>query len=132
MTRPGISVSVILASGGYPGSYTKGKEIEIDVMSKGSTPKNPIDSTDRMNADVVVFHAGTTAKKGKLLTSGGRVLAVTAYGETLKIALDLAYSAIGNITFENMVYRRDIAHRYETRRSIILRSDSSIGLSRRT
>jgi phosphoribosylamine--glycine ligase / phosphoribosylformylglycinamidine cyclo-ligase len=60
----------------------------------------------------VVFHAGTTVKDGKLLTSGGRVLAVSAYGATLRAALDSVYSAIQCIQFEQMVFRRDIAHQY--------------------
>lgn len=94
-TKPGSAVSVVLASQGYPGSYPKGREITI-----GSIPSN-----------VVVFHSGTTRSSDKVVTSGGRVLAVSAHADTLQAALDAAYSAIENIQFDGKTYRRDIAHR---------------------
>ncbi|EIN14031.1 aminoimidazole ribonucleotide synthetase [Punctularia strigosozonata HHB-11173 SS5] len=93
--RPGFAVSVVLASAGYPGSYAKGKEITIP-----DTPKN-----------VVVFHAGTTSSSGRLVTSGGRVIAVSAYADTLQDALDSAYATVDKVVFEGKTYRRDIAHR---------------------
>lgn len=61
--------------------------------------------------DVVVFHAGTARSNDKVVTSGGRVLAVSAHAETLQAALDAAYSAVENIRFYGKTYRRDIAHR---------------------
>ncbi|KIJ65022.1 hypothetical protein HYDPIDRAFT_39670 [Hydnomerulius pinastri MD-312] len=94
-TRPGFAVSVILVSGGYPGSYPKGKRIEI-----GEIP-----------SDVVVFHCGTTLKENELVTSGGRVIAVTAAAPTLEEALASVYAAVDKISFEGKGYRRDIAHR---------------------
>ncbi|KAI8980765.1 aminoimidazole ribonucleotide synthetase [Trametes punicea] len=94
-TRRGCAVSVVLASQGYPGNYAKGKEIAI-----GQLPK-----------DVVAFHAGTSTVDGKIVTSGGRVLVVSAYAPTLQSALDAAYSGVANIEFEGKVFRRDIAHR---------------------
>ncbi|KAH9944173.1 aminoimidazole ribonucleotide synthetase [Epithele typhae] len=94
-TRPGCAVSVVLASGGYPGNYAKGKEISVGEMPN----------------DVVAFHAGTVDDNGKILTSGGRVICVTAYAPTLREALDSAYAGVQKISFEGMVYRRDIAHR---------------------
>ncbi|TFK36905.1 aminoimidazole ribonucleotide synthetase [Crucibulum laeve] len=94
-TRPGSSVTIVLASAGYPGSYEKGKRIEI-----GGVPSN-----------VVVFHAGTKQSGQDVVTSGGRVLAVTAYAPTLKEALDAAYAGINKISFEGKTYRRDIAYR---------------------
>ncbi|KAJ8522030.1 hypothetical protein ONZ45_g1397 [Pleurotus djamor] len=94
--RPGFAVSVILASQGYPGSYSKGKAITINTL-----PSN----------DVLVFHAGTTLSNNTLVTSGGRVIAVTAYGASLKEALDLAYGGVEQVAFDGKVYRRDIAHR---------------------
>ncbi|KAI0361360.1 aminoimidazole ribonucleotide synthetase [Trametes cingulata] len=94
-TRPGYGVSVVLASQGYPGSYAKGKEITIGQMP----------------SDVVPFHAGTSAVGGKIVTSGGRVLVVSAYAPTLRGALDAAYAGVTNIEFEGKVFRRDIAHR---------------------
>ncbi|KAH7930515.1 phosphoribosylamine--glycine ligase [Leucogyrophana mollusca] len=94
-TRPGYAVSVILVSGGYPGNYPKGKRIEV-----GEVP-----------SDVVVFHCGTSATEDGLVTSGGRVIAVTAAAPTLEEALSLAYAGVDNIHFEGKVYRRDIAYR---------------------
>lgn len=95
-TRPGFSVSVILVSRGYPGPYSKGKSIQI-----GDIP------TDR----VVVFHCGTCLKNDELITSGGRVIAVTSYAPSLQEALSLVYATINNISFEGKTYRRDIAYR---------------------
>ena len=99
------SVCVVAASGGYPGSYEKGKEITgLEAAA--------------IVEDVVVFHAGT--KKSTVhspqsteyyVTDGGRVLGVTALGCTIKEALDKAYQAIGKIHFEGMHYRRDIGWR---------------------
>ncbi|KAG0704389.1 phosphoribosylglycinamide synthetase [Suillus ampliporus] len=94
-TRPGFSVSVILVSGGYPGSYTKGKSIQL-----GDIP-----------SDVVVFHCGTSMNGNDLVTSGGRVMAVTCSAQTLEQALAQVYAAVDKITFEGKFYRRDIAHR---------------------
>jgi Phosphoribosylamine-glycine ligase len=59
----------------------------------------------------VVFHAGTTASGNEILSSGGRVLAVTAYAPTLKEALDAVYFGVDKVSFEGKTYRRDIAHR---------------------
>jgi phosphoribosylamine--glycine ligase len=96
--RPGASVCVIAASGGYPGKYASGMEITglPESASRG---------------DVVVFHAGTAVKDGRIVTAGGRVLAVTAVAGDLKSALDLAYEQMGEISFEGMQFRRDIGHR---------------------
>ncbi len=85
---------VIMASEGYPVSYKKGYEITI-----------PEDT----HADV--FVAGATLQEGKLLTSGGRVLGVTAVADTLGEALDASYAAVKEITFENAYYRKDIGAR---------------------
>ena len=93
--KPGFAVSVILASQGYPGSYPKGKSITI-----GDIPN-----------DVFIFHAGTAIKDGQLVTAGGRVLAVCAYGQTIEEALNTAYNGVDKVDFEGKTYRRDIAHR---------------------
>ena len=102
--RPGASVCVIAASGGYPGKYASGLPIAGLDSVKGE--------------DVVVFHAGTAAKDGQIVTAGGRVLGVTAFAESaeggrsaLRNALDKAYGALGGISFEGMQYRRDIGWR---------------------
>jgi phosphoribosylamine--glycine ligase len=97
--RPGASVCVIAASGGYPGKYASGKPIH------GLCPP------DQSREDLVVFHAGTAIKDGQLVTAGGRVLAVTAAAPDLRTALDKAYAELAKISFEGMQYRRDIAHR---------------------
>jgi len=89
------SVCVILASGGYPGRYEKGKEIKglDEVKDKG----------------VMVFHAGTLKEEdGRVVTSGGRVLGVTAVEESLERARERAYSAAEMIRFEGKHYRTDI------------------------
>lgn len=85
---------VIAASGGYPKSYPKG--IEITGLENGQKD------------GVVVYHAGTAIKDGKLVTSGGRVLGVTALGSDLQQALDKAYAALDEIHFDNMHFRHDI------------------------
>jgi phosphoribosylamine--glycine ligase len=95
---PDPSVCVVMASGGYPGSYEVGKPIE------------GIDQADSVPG-VKVFHAGTTFKDGRFYTAGGRVLGVTARGVSLRQAVDRAYEAVGKISFDGMHYRHDIAHR---------------------
>ncbi|KAL0578512.1 Bifunctional purine biosynthetic protein ADE5,7 [Marasmius crinis-equi] len=95
--RPGFAVSVVLASAGYPGSYPKGKAITVD------TPNVP--------TNVVIFHAGTAKPDDTLVTSGGRVIAVSAHAPTLQEALDAAYIGVDKVSFEGKTYRRDIGHR---------------------
>jgi phosphoribosylamine--glycine ligase len=96
--RPGYSVSITLASGGYPGKYRTG--LPITGVEEAS-----------LLEDVQVFHAGTALQDGKLVTAGGRVLSIAAYGVTLHEAVSRAYDATSRISFEDMHYRRDIAHR---------------------
>lgn len=88
---------VIMASGGYPKSYPKG--IEITGLADGQLD------------GVTVYHAGTAIKDGKLVTAGGRVLGVTALGETLESALEKSYKAVEAIGFEGAHYRKDIGQR---------------------
>lgn len=92
--RNKISATIVLASPGYPGSYPKG------------LPISGLDSITDEN--VIVFHAGTARKDGQVVTNGGRVLNVTAVGDTLDEALERAYAAIQHIHFEGMHYRKDI------------------------
>jgi phosphoribosylamine--glycine ligase len=92
---PRPAVCVVMASGGYPGPYEKGKVI------------SGIDDAEKLD-DVVVFQAGTKRKDGKLLTSGGRVLGVTALGSDLRAAIDRAYAAVDRITWDGAYCRRDI------------------------
>jgi phosphoribosylamine--glycine ligase len=93
--KPQVSTCVVLASEGYPGSYPKGREI------------TGLEEAAKLGG-VVVFHAGTSFKDGKVVTNGGRVLGVTALGEDLKAAKELAHKAIDKINFKGMHYRRDI------------------------
>jgi len=90
------AVCVVMASGGYPGSYEKGKVIQ------------GLEEAGKMD-DVMVFHAGTAKRDGEIVTSGGRVLGVTALGETIARAKARAYEAVDKISFEGATYRRDIA-----------------------
>jgi phosphoribosylamine--glycine ligase len=84
--------TVVLASGGYPGSYQKGKEIKnLDKIEKS-----------------IVFHAGTKVEGSKTVTSGGRVVAISSYGKNMQSALDKSYESAGMIKFERMFYRKDI------------------------
>ncbi|MCI9641915.1 MAG: phosphoribosylamine--glycine ligase [Eubacterium sp.] len=88
---------VVIASGGYPKSYPKG--LEITGLEKGQ------------HEGVIVYHAGTALDENKLVTSGGRVLGITALGTDLKDALDKAYKAVDEIDFENKHFRKDIGQR---------------------
>ena len=92
--RPGCAACVIMASGGYPEHYAKGYEISIP---------------DDLDAQVYV--AGAERRDGKLVTSGGRVLGVTAVRDTLREALDASYAAVRRISFKDAYYRRDIGAR---------------------
>jgi phosphoribosylamine--glycine ligase len=92
------AVCVVLASGGYPGSYETGKKI------------TGIEEADRLEG-VKVFHAGTALRDGAFYTAGGRVLGVTARGADLAQAVERAYAGVVRIHFEGMHYRKDIAAR---------------------
>jgi phosphoribosylamine--glycine ligase len=89
---PRIVTTVVMASGGYPGNYEKGKEIRNLDKVKNS----------------IVFHAGTSVSDGRIVTSGGRVLAVTSYGSDMLEALARTYRNADIIDFEGKTYRRDI------------------------
>jgi phosphoribosylamine--glycine ligase len=90
------AICVVLASGGYPGPYGKGTAINGLESFKDSR-------------DVVVFHAGTSFKNGEVVTSGGRVLGVTALGKDIVSAKESVYKAVEKISFEGMQYRTDIS-----------------------
>jgi phosphoribosylamine---glycine ligase len=95
---PGASACVVASSAGYPGSYKTGFPIS-GLAAAAQVP------------GVEVFHAGSALVDGQLLTAGGRVLGVSASGDTLDQALGRAYQALAEIQFEGMYYRRDIGHR---------------------
>ena len=89
---PKTATTVMLVSGGYPEAYEKNKEISgLEAVE-----------------DSIVFHAGTTVKDGKVVTSGGRVMAITSFGYSIEEALAKSYKSIDKIAFENMNYRKDI------------------------
>jgi len=92
---PRSALCVVMASGGYPGNYETGKEI-VGLEHLGQ--RDP----------VMVFHAGTRPQGKQILTSGGRVLGVTAIGDTLLAAKRRAYDAVGKIEFDGSYFRRDI------------------------
>ena len=94
------ALGVVIAAEGYPADPVKGDEI-------GGLPA----SGSAFGDDCVVFHAGTTASDGRVLTNGGRVLCVTALGDSVKIAQARAYEVAAGIHFRGMQYRRDIGHR---------------------
>lgn len=89
---PRSATTVMMVSGGYPEDYEKGKVIRgiEDVQNS------------------LVFHAGTTEKEGKVVTNGGRVLAITSYGDTFKDALQQSYENVAKIDFEGKYYRKDL------------------------
>lgn len=95
--KPGAAVCVVIAAGGYPGAYEKGKLIT--------------GLTEAEMAGVTVFHAGTRLENQQILTDGGRVLGVTAIGENFAEAKIKAYQGVECIQFPGMYYRRDIGHR---------------------
>jgi len=91
-----VCVTVVVASGGYPGPYETG--FVVDGLDEAGSVEG-----------VLIFHAGTAERKGRVVTAGGRVLAVSALGATAKEASDRAYEACSLITFPGMHFRRDIA-----------------------
>jgi phosphoribosylamine--glycine ligase len=116
------TVCVVMASGGYPGSYKKGM------------PISGLDSVGRMK-NLFVFHAGTAADdSGGIVASGGRVLGVTALGDTVKTAITRAYKAVGKISWKGAQFRKDIGKkalkRFEVapRVGIVMGSDSDLGV----
>ncbi|HEY6877718.1 MAG TPA: phosphoribosylamine--glycine ligase [Polyangiales bacterium] len=89
------ALCVVMASGGYPGAYEKDKRIQ---------------GLDTVGAEAVVFHAGTRMEHAQVVTAGGRVLAVTATGQTVDEAAARAYAVVNQVHFEGAQYRRDIGH----------------------
>lgn len=95
--HPGVCVGVVMASGGYPGPFQRGKSIS---------------GLDQLPDGIVVFHAGTAPNEQRAVeTSGGRVLAITALGRTFREAREQVYEAIANVQFDKQQFRRDIAAR---------------------
>jgi phosphoribosylamine--glycine ligase len=92
------SVCVVMASKGYPGSYPKG------------LPVSGLEDVRKLK-NVIVFHAGTSRKDGAVVTNGGRVLGVTAIGDSIRDAIATAYQAVSRISWEGMHYRRDIGQK---------------------
>jgi phosphoribosylamine--glycine ligase len=95
---PRAAMCVVMASAGYPGSCAKGRIIH-GIGDANAVP------------GVTVYHAGTAIEGGNLVTAGGRVLGVTALGDDLAAARDRAYEAVGKISWEGILYRKDIGHR---------------------
>lgn len=96
---PRAAATVMLVSGGYPGSYAKGKII---------TGADAADS----DPDTIIFHAGTALRDGQLVTSGGRVMALSSYGDTLQQALGRSYAMADKVDFDGKTFRRDIGNEF--------------------
>jgi phosphoribosylamine--glycine ligase len=96
--KDGACVTVVMASGGYPRDYAKGKEITGIAEAEQAE-------------GVAVFHAGTRLEEGKLVTNGGRVLNVTAVGDTVPATIEKAYRGMAHIKFEGAHYRTDIGQK---------------------
>jgi len=94
-TKEGSAATVVVAAKGYPGTYERGTEMTLQAVPE----------------HVTLFHAGTTLQNEILRTSGGRVIASTGTGPSLKAALDRAYDGVKSIHFAGMQYRTDIGHR---------------------
>jgi phosphoribosylamine--glycine ligase len=113
------SVCVVMASGGYPGKYSK------------NLPISGLDKVKRMR-DVMVFHAGTGTVKGKVVATGGRVLGVTALGDTVEKAIKKAYQAVAKIKWKGVQSRKDIGQKAIVRLAtpakvgIVMGSDSDL------
>ncbi len=118
---PRAAVCVVMAAGGYPGSYGKG------------APIDGLEEVRRMK-DVMVFHSGTQQSGGKVVTSGGRVLGVTALGETVEKAIEKAYQAVARISWKNVHFRTDIGRKAQVRLAraprvgIVMGSDSDLAV----
>ena len=98
VTRTDTAVTVMMVSGGYPDAYSKGF---------------PISGTDQVT-ESIVYHAGTRENDGRLVTSGGRVLAVTSLGKTMEEALEKSYRSVSNIRFDGVCFRKDIGFDLKT------------------
>lgn len=108
------AATVVVAAGGYPGSYKKGVEMKLDTVPEGMFECLRMErGLADLSPDVVLFHAGTTfdSSDNTLRTSGGRVIASTAVADTLEAAVAKAYKGVEAIRFEGMQYRKDIAGR---------------------
>lgn len=111
--KSNFSTTVIAVAGGYPNSYGKGKPIKLETAPK----------------DTLVFHAGTTLAGNVLQTSGGRVIAATATASSLEEAVRKSYEGISTIHFEDMFYRKDIAHRAFRQRDAVAASQTQTSLT---
>jgi len=96
--KPDSAVCVVMASGGYPGSYDKGRVISGLEKAAG-------------HQGVMVFHSGTAPRDNQVTTDGGRVLGVTGLGPSVAAAIDNAYAGVREISFEGAHYRKDIGAR---------------------
>jgi len=96
-TDPRVAATMVAVSGGYPGSYEKGF---------------PISGLDNRTKDSLIFHSGTKEENGKVVTSGGRVLCVTAYADSLPDAIQRSVNVLRKIDFDGMYFRKDIGYEF--------------------
>ncbi len=114
--KEGAAACVVLASGGYPGTYQSGY---------------PISGLEAEQPNTFVFHAGTKATNGQIVTAGGRVLCVSGWGKNINEALDAAYARVRTLHFEGMHYRKDIGWRVRQGESAYARAGVSIDAGNR-
>jgi phosphoribosylamine---glycine ligase len=116
------AATVMAVSGGYPGDYKKGIPINFETndRSKNSDLKNEADNSNKKHIQsfqslqsILVFHAGTKLQGDEIVTNGGRVLAVTAYGDNIKEAVQKSLTKLQEISFEGMYYRKDIGFEFD-------------------
>lgn len=96
---PRSAATIMAVSGGYPGSYEKGKSIELPAK-------------EGLSKDTIIFHAGTISSREQVLTNGGRVLAVTSYGANIAEAVERSKMTLQQISFEGMYFRKDIGFEF--------------------
>jgi phosphoribosylamine--glycine ligase len=95
-----IACTIVAVSGGYPGSYEKG------------LPISGLDQSLPAGGDSLIFHAGTRAENGEVLTNGGRVLCVTSFAETVYEAVDKSRDVLEKVYYDGIYYRRDIGYEF--------------------
>ncbi len=94
---PRFAVTMVAVSGGYPGDFLKGYEIE---------------GLDQPLTDAMIFHAGTKEEDGKIVSNGGRVLTVTSFGENVDTCVDRSKAILSGIKYRNMYFRNDIGYEF--------------------
>ena len=101
------AATIVAVSGGYPGEYEKGKQIDLGYLENPESIK-----TINEEGGIIVFHAGTKKEGSNIVTNGGRVLAVSALSDTIGEAIELSKNILGQIHFDGIYYRNDIGYEF--------------------